>query len=99
MQPPSLRDDGGAAFPEDEDDTFAEMVEEDLIAERIAVDNYRDMIRYLGDKDAATRGLFESILAVEQQHVEELMRMREQMLGLGRAATAGDDNDEAGERR
>jgi bacterioferritin len=90
LAPPSLGDDGGAAYLEDEDDTLADLVAEDLIAERIAIDNYRDIIRYLGDKDAATRGLFESILAVEQQHVEELVHMREQMLGLRRAAAGAD---------
>jgi len=91
---PPLRDDGGSAYPEDEDDSLADMVAEDLIAERIAIDNYRDMIRYLGDKDAATRGLFESIIAVEQQHVEELVRMREQMLGLERAAAGANGNND-----
>ena len=49
-----------------------DMVREDLIAERIAIDSYRDFIGYLGDKDSTTRRMLESILAVEESHAEEL---------------------------
>jgi len=52
--------------------TLLDMVKEDLVAERIAIDSYRDFIRYLEDKDPTTRRLLESILAVEEEHAEEL---------------------------
>jgi len=52
--------------------TLDEMVRENLVAERIAIESYNDMIRYLGDKDVTTRRLLEQILAVEEQHADEL---------------------------
>jgi bacterioferritin len=52
--------------------TLPDMIKEDLVAERIAIDSYRDFIQYLGDKDPTTRRLLESILAVEEQHADEL---------------------------
>jgi bacterioferritin len=53
-------------------DTLASMIREDLVAERIAIDSYRDIITYLGDQDPTTRRMLESILAVEEQHADEL---------------------------
>jgi bacterioferritin len=52
--------------------TLLDMIKEDLIAERIAIDSYRGFIQYLGDKDSTTRRMLESILAVEEQHADEL---------------------------
>ena len=52
--------------------TLAEMIRENLVAERIAIDSYRGFLQYLGDKDPTTRRLLESILAVEEQHADEL---------------------------
>jgi bacterioferritin len=51
---------------------LADMLREDLIAERIAIDTYGEIIRYIGDKDATTRRLFESILEQEEEHADEL---------------------------
>ena len=68
--------------------TLADMLAEDLIAERIAIESYREIIQYLGNKDARTRRLFESILAVEEEHAEELRRMREGMLPPGARGSA-----------
>jgi bacterioferritin len=53
-------------------DTLAGMIRENLVAERIAIDSYRDFIRYLGDDDPTTRRMLEAILAVEEQHADEL---------------------------
>jgi bacterioferritin len=53
-------------------DTLAGMIREDLVAERIAIDSYRDIIMYLGDEDPTTRRMLEEILAVEEQHADEL---------------------------
>lgn len=48
------------------------MIKEDLIAERIAIESYTEMIRYLGDRDPTTRRMMEEILAQEEEHAEEL---------------------------
>ena len=55
-----------------EADTLVKMIKEDLIAERIAIDSYREMIQYLGDQDPTTRRMLEAILAVEESHAEEM---------------------------
>jgi bacterioferritin len=48
------------------------MIKENLIAERIAVDHYRELIRFFGDDDPATRAMLESILAVEEEHASDM---------------------------
>lgn len=48
------------------------MVKEDLVAERVAIDSYKEMIAYIGDKDPTTRRMLETILAVEEEHADEL---------------------------
>ena len=58
-----------------EGDTLGEMIKEDLIAERIAIDSYRDMIEYLKDFDPTTRRLLEEILAKEEEHAEDLVSL------------------------
>jgi bacterioferritin len=73
----SAPDRGDGEYAEDE--MLTDMLAEDLIAERIAIDTYGEIIRYLGEHDGATRQLMESILAAEQGHAEELARMREGM--------------------
>jgi bacterioferritin len=55
-----------------EGDSLVDMIKEDLVAERIAIDSYREMIQYLGDRDPTTRIMLESILAVEEEHADEL---------------------------
>ena len=52
--------------------SLVEMVQEDLIAERIAIDSYSEMISYLGDKDPTTRRMLEGILAMEEEHADDL---------------------------
>jgi bacterioferritin len=49
-----------------------EMIKENLIAERIAVDHYRELIRYFGDDDPATRTMLEGILVVEEEHANDM---------------------------
>jgi bacterioferritin len=48
------------------------MIRENLIAERIAVDHYRELIRYFADNDPATRSMLEGILIVEEEHVNDM---------------------------
>ena len=68
------------------------MLAEDLIAERIAIESYREIIQYLGNKDETTRQLFESILAVEEEHAQELRSLREDMLRRERVASGADSS-------
>ena len=56
-----------------------DMIKEDLVAERIAIDSYREMITYLGDKDVTTRRMMEDILAVEEEHADDLVNMLQKM--------------------
>jgi bacterioferritin len=55
-----------------EGETLEDMIKEDLVAERIAIDSYREMIQYFGEKDPTSRRLMEAILAVEEDHAEDL---------------------------
>lgn len=58
-----------------EGESLAEMIKEDLIAERIAIDSYREMIAYLGEKDPTTRRMLEGILAMEEEHADDLVSL------------------------
>lgn len=51
---------------------LVEMIKENLVAERIAVEHYRDLIRYFGDKDPTTRIMLEGILATEEEHANDM---------------------------
>ena len=51
---------------------LVDMIRENLIAERIAVDHYRELIRYFGDTDPVTRVMLEKILSVEEEHASDL---------------------------
>jgi bacterioferritin len=53
-------------------DTLDDMVRENLVAERIAIESYGEMIRYLGDGDPTTRRLLEEILAKEEEHADDM---------------------------
>jgi bacterioferritin len=56
-----------------------DMIKEDLVAERIAIDSYGEMIRYIGDKDVTTRRMLEGILAMEEEHADDLASMLEEL--------------------
>ena len=51
---------------------LVEMIKENLIAERIAVDHYRELIRYFGNDDPGTRTMLEGILVVEEEHANDM---------------------------
>jgi bacterioferritin len=61
--------------------SLIEMIKEDLVAERVAIDSYRDIIRYLDDRDPTTRRLLEEILAVEEEHAEEMADLLQDLPG------------------
>jgi bacterioferritin len=58
-----------------EGETLVDMIKEDLVAERIAIDSYRDMIRYFGNDDPTSRRMLEGILAVEEEHADDLVSL------------------------
>jgi bacterioferritin len=60
-----------------EGDSLLEMIKEDLVAERIAIESYLEMIAYLEGRDPTTRRLLESILANEEEHAEDLNSLLE----------------------
>ena len=62
-----------------EGDSLKSMIKEDLIAERIAIESYREMIAYLGDQDPTTRRMLEGVLASAEGHAEELAYLLEGM--------------------
>ncbi|HEX7971935.1 MAG TPA: ferritin-like domain-containing protein [Thiobacillus sp.] len=62
-----------------EGDSLVDMIREDLVAERIAIDSYGEMIRYLGDKDSTTRRMLEGILAMEEEHADDLAGLLEDL--------------------
>jgi bacterioferritin len=49
------------------------MIKENLVAERIAVDHYRELIRFFADDDPATRAMLETILSVEEEHASDML--------------------------
>ncbi|MEO6928923.1 MAG: DUF892 family protein [Casimicrobiaceae bacterium] len=55
-----------------EGETLRDMIREDLIAERIAIESYREMINFVGAGDTTTRRMLEQILAVEEEHAEDM---------------------------
>lgn len=59
--------------------SLAEMIREDLVAERIAIDSYREMARYLGEDDPTTRRMLETILAVEEEHADDMVNLLEKI--------------------
>ncbi len=58
-----------------EGNSLKEMIQEDLVAERIAIESYTEIIRYLGDKDPTTRRLMEKILEKEEEHADDLVNL------------------------
>ena len=62
-----------------EGESLTDMIKEDLVAERIAIDSYREIIEYVGERDTTTRRMMEEILAVEEEHAEDLVSLLEQL--------------------
>jgi bacterioferritin len=58
---------------------LADMLEEDLVAERIAVESYGEIVRYLGEDDPTTRRMIETILEKEEEHAEDLSTLLQQV--------------------
>ena len=58
-----------------------DMVKEDLIAERIAIDSYREMINYIGDRDTTTKRMLEHILSQEEEHADDMKDLLDGWIG------------------
>jgi bacterioferritin len=72
---PNLNPDGVAARAASqyiEGNNLVDMIKENLVAERIAIETYRDMIRYFSEKDPTTRVLLEKVLAQEEDHANDM---------------------------
>lgn len=61
----------------DESTSLRPMLEADLFAERIAIESYREMINFMGQRDPTSRRMLESILAQEEEHAEDLVDLLE----------------------
>jgi bacterioferritin len=58
-----------------EGNSLVDMIREDLVAERIAIDSYGEIVRFLGDRDITSRRMMEEILAMEEQHADDLQKL------------------------
>ncbi len=78
---PDLNPDGLASRSHSEyreGDSMVDMIKENLVAERIAIESYREMVRFFGDNDPTTRRMLEQILAVEEEHANDMVDLLEQ---------------------
>src|SRR5437870_8086434 len=73
-----------------EGDSLIDMIKEDLIAERIAIESYTEMIRWFGDKDPTSRRLMEEILAKEEEHADDMATLLETLDPRQPAGSAGE---------
>jgi len=62
-----------------EGSSLREMITEDLVAERIAIDSYTEMIHYIGEDDPTTRKLLEDVLANEEEHADDMTRLLDRL--------------------
>ena len=84
LSPVGLLDRSHADYVEGED--LVDMIKEDLVAERIAIDSYREVIHYIGTDDPTSRRVLESILAQEEEHAEDMNTLLEQLGKKGEPA-------------
>lgn len=79
LDPATLTPRSHAEYKEGKD--LRDMVRENLVAERIAIDSYREMINYIGDRDTTTKRILESILAQEEEHADEFADLLDGWIG------------------
>lgn len=77
FSPEGLLDRSHSQYVEGTD--LIDMIREDLVAERIAIDTYAEIIRYIGDKDPTSRRVMEDILGKEEEHAEDLRTLIESL--------------------
>jgi len=59
--------------------SLVEMVKDDLVAERVAIASYQEIVRWLGNDDPTTRNMIETILAVEEEHATDMLDLLQDM--------------------
>ena len=69
-----------------EGETLEDMIREDLVAERIAIESYSEIIRYLGNNDPTSRRMMEAILASEEEHADDLKTLLDRLEQVGSRA-------------
>ena len=79
LNPDTLTARSHAEYKEGTD--LRDMVRENLVAERIAIDSYREMINYVGDRDTTTKRILEEILAQEEEHADEFADLLDGWIG------------------
>ncbi|MFS8138062.1 MAG: ferritin-like domain-containing protein [Thermomonas sp.] len=79
LNPDTLTKRSHAEYQEGKD--LRDMVKENLIAERIAIDSYRELINYIGDKDTTTKRMLMEILAQEEEHADDMADMLNGWIG------------------
>ena len=84
FNPEGLADRSASQYTEG--DTLVAMIRENFIAERIAVDHYRELIRYFADDDPATRVMLEGILVTEEEHASDMLDLLTRHEGPGALA-------------
>ncbi|MDQ2866477.1 MAG: bacterioferritin [Candidatus Eremiobacteraeota bacterium] len=67
----------------EEGDDLVSMIKENLVAERVAIESYREMIRFFGDKDITTRRLIESVLGNEEEHANDMLDLLDNFAETG----------------
>jgi bacterioferritin len=77
FSPAGLADRSHSEYKEGKD--LIDMIKEDLVAERIAIESYSEMVRYIGNDDPTTRRMLEGILAMEEEHADDLANLLTQM--------------------
>jgi bacterioferritin len=70
FDPEGLASRSASQYAKGED--LVDMIKENLVAERIAVEHYRELVRYFADRDPTTRVMLETILAVEEEHADDM---------------------------
>jgi bacterioferritin len=66
-----------------EGESLIDMIKEDLVAERVAIESYGEIIRYVGNDDPTTRRAMETVLAKEEEHADDLVRLLSRLDGGG----------------
>jgi len=77
LNPATLANRSHAEYVEGTD--LVDMIKEDLVAERIAIASYQEIVRWLGEGDTTSRRLIEDLLAVEEEHADDLLTLLSQM--------------------
>jgi bacterioferritin len=80
----------------DASEGLREMLREDLVAERIAIESYREIAQWLGDRDSTTRKLIEEILATEEEHADDIVSLLEGLPGGMRGEEPADQRPAKG---